>query len=117
MVNIGINVDSNNKVINVFLDPVNGAIRLDISDEILNDLKACKSYKYENNQLIADPDGDTLIANQNRIEELKQQLKDTDWISVKISEYEHLGKTLDHDYSTELTQRQAWRDEINQLSG
>lgn len=50
------------------------------------------------------------IANQ-RIAELKKQLADTDYIAVKIAE----GAATKEEYANVIAQRQAWRDEINEL--
>ena len=46
-----------------------------------------------------------------RIEELKQNLKDTDYKAIKYSE----GQISEEDYASTKAQRQAWRDEINKL--
>ena len=52
-----------------------------------------------------------LIANNAEINQLKQQLADTDYIAAKIAE----GAASAGDYAEEIAQRQAWRDRINQL--
>lgn len=46
-----------------------------------------------------------------RIAELKQKLKDTDYQAIKHFE----GYLTDYEYEPIKTQRQAWRDEINEL--
>lgn len=46
-----------------------------------------------------------------RIEELKQNLKDTDYKAIKYAE----GQISEQDYASIKTLRQAWRDEINEL--
>lgn len=46
-----------------------------------------------------------------RIEELKEELKATDYISCKIAE----GAATREEYADELAQRQRIRDEINRL--
>ena len=48
-----------------------------------------------------------------RIAELKQNLADTDYIAAKIAE----GVATKEEYADVLAQRQAWRDEINELEG
>jgi hypothetical protein len=48
---------------------------------------------------------------QARIDELKQKLADTDYIACKIAE----GAATREEYADVIAQRQAWRDEINEL--
>ena len=47
----------------------------------------------------------------NRIAELKQMLRDTDYVTIKIAE----GVATKEDYVDILEQRSAWRAEINEL--
>ena len=46
-----------------------------------------------------------------RITELKQKLSDTDYIACKIAE----GAATIKEYAEIISQRQAWREEINEL--
>lgn len=46
-----------------------------------------------------------------RIAELKQKLAETDYIAAKIAE----GAATHEEYADMIAQRQAWRDEINEL--
>lgn len=48
---------------------------------------------------------------QNRISELKSLLAQTDYQAIKYAE----GQISESDYSEMKAQRQAWRDEINEL--
>lgn len=48
---------------------------------------------------------------EGRIAELKKMLADTDYIAAKIAE----GAATREDYADVIAQRQAWRDEINEL--
>ena len=48
-----------------------------------------------------------------KIAELKQKLADTDYIAAKIAE----GAATKEEYADVLVQRQAWREEINELEG
>ena len=52
---------------------------------------------------------------QQRIAELKAQLDDTDWKIIKCNEYQLAGEELPYDIAELHAQRQALRDEINQL--
>jgi len=52
-------------------------------------------------------------ANTSRIAELKAQLVSTDYAIIKIAE----GAATAEDYAGIIAQRQAWREEINQLGG
>lgn len=47
----------------------------------------------------------------NRIAELKQMLRDTDYVTIKIAE----GVATKEEYADILEQRSAWRAEINEL--
>lgn len=50
---------------------------------------------------------------EGRIAELKKLLSDTDYVAAKIAE----GAATREDYADVIAQRQAWRDEINELGG
>lgn len=54
---------------------------------------------------------DTLAAKNKQITQLKKQLSDTDYKAIKYSE----GLITEEEYAPIKAQRQAWRDEINQL--
>ena len=51
------------------------------------------------------------MRNQARISRLKVMLADTDYVAIKHSE----GWITEEEYAPIKAQRQAWRDEINQL--
>lgn len=51
------------------------------------------------------------VTKQIRINELKQNLINTDYIACKIAE----GSATREEYAGIIAQRQAWRDEINEL--
>ena len=56
--------------------------------------------------------GDAMrIQNQNKIEELKLKLSETDYVVIKIAE----GEATAEEYSEVLANRKAWRSEINEL--
>jgi hypothetical protein len=50
--------------------------------------------------------------NAVRVQALKRQLADTDYIAVKIAE----GVATTAEYADRIAERQAWRQEINALS-
>jgi hypothetical protein len=50
--------------------------------------------------------------NERRIIDLKRQLAETDYIAAKIAE----GSATKGEYADAITQRQAWRKEISDLS-
>ena len=54
---------------------------------------------------------DPIAEKQTRIAELKRKLSETDYMAIKWAE----GFITDIDYAPIKAQRQAWRDEINQL--
>lgn len=51
------------------------------------------------------------LINQEKINELKQKLSETDYIIIKIAE----GSATKEEYADIIGQRQEWRDEINEL--
>lgn len=54
---------------------------------------------------------------QMRIDELQSFLDNSDYKVLKNLEYEHLGKPIPYDIEELHTERESWRDEINQLRG
>ena len=62
------------------------------------------------------------IEKARHIAELKKKLADTDYIVLKIAEAQADGDTetvaaLKTTYATELANRKAWREQINELGG
>ena len=62
------------------------------------------------------------IEKARKIAELKKKLADTDYIVLKIAEAQADGDTetvaeLKTTYATELANRKAWREQINELEG
>ncbi len=51
------------------------------------------------------------IAATQRISELRAKLAATDYIAAKLAE----GAATREEYADKLTERQSWRDEINEL--
>lgn len=51
------------------------------------------------------------LVKQNQIEQLKKLLADTDYQAIKYAE----GLITEEEYTSMKVQRQAWRDEINEL--
>ena len=67
-------------------------------------------YKFITGEFIHEPLPE-VVDNSVRIAELKQNLADTDYIVIKIAE----GVSTWDDYPNIKEQRQAWRNEINEL--
>lgn len=57
------------------------------------------------------------VINQERVAELKEQLNSTDYKIIKCSECSLAGVELPYDVAALHAQRQALRDEINELEG
>lgn len=73
-----------------------------------------KEYVLYKGDYILKEDADELKAEEQkeeRIKELKQLLSDTDYKAIKYSE----GLISEEEYAEVKAQRQAWREEINQL--
>lgn len=78
-------------------------------------------YKYEDGKVVPRTDEEMQAERdafhaerdrQNRLAELHQLLRDTDYIAAKIAE----GAATREEYADVILQRQSWRDEINELS-
>lgn len=67
-------------------------------------------YRYVDDKFLYDP-LPIVVDNSVRIAELKQLLVETDYIVIKVAE----GVATWEDYPEVKEQRQAWRDEINEL--
>ena len=54
---------------------------------------------------------------QYQIDDLKDKLKETDWVVIKINEMETEEEKQDlrNKYANILTERKQWREEINKL--
>ena len=68
-------------------------------------------------EIVAIPEPTPEEQKQARIDELKAQLATTDYKIIKCSEYQLAGVPLPYDIATLHAERQALRDEINQLEG
>lgn len=53
------------------------------------------------------------IAKRNRINKLKQKLREYDYIGVKIA----TGRATKEEYATQIAEMDAWATEINELEG
>lgn len=73
-------------------------------------VKAKEAWDEYENILRFIPFTDAELAS-NRIAELKQMLRDTDYVTIKIAE----GVATKEEYADILEQRSAWRTEINNL--
>ena len=80
---------------------------IEVTDEQFNLIMDGKLV-WKNGQLT---DNTQTLEKQNRIAELKQSLENTDHQAIKHSE----GLISEEDYAPMKAQRQAWRDEINEL--
>jgi len=52
---------------------------------------------------------------RNQLEELRQQLRDTDWIVVEVLEHQLVGDTCSHNFDEVYVKRKQWREEISKL--
>lgn len=84
-----------------------GEIKVAVPDEI--DINNIYNYLYVNGEFIYKPD--QKADNDERIAELKARLESTDYVVLKVVE----GAATWDEYPDIRDQRQAWRDEINEL--
>lgn len=80
------------------------------------DFSIQNEYRIVDGELVHDP---LPVPADQRIAELKANLSETDYVVTKLAEMMLTGATIsDEDsdrYSEIIANRQAWRDEINQL--
>lgn len=55
------------------------------------------------------------VIQRGRLRDLKQKLIDTDYKIIKCYEASLIGETLPYDINSLIQERNAWREEINQL--
>ena len=75
-------------------------------------IKVIGDHRYE---IKAVPEPSEEEIKQQRIAELKAELSSTDYKIIKCSECSLTGIDLPYDIAELHAQRQAWRDEINEL--
>lgn len=117
MFDISISVDEKNKVVNFNNDVLSNPIVLNVNEETVINLLN-KPCKFINGIIIVDDVEEQIRAKEKEIELSKQYLLDTDYISIKINEYQLLNKPVDSlltKYSNELAEREAKRELINTL--
>lgn len=113
---VGINLNEKNQVIVAYADQTNGETRLEISDEVFENIfNKFLPYRLENGKLIIDENKQSYDIKFNQVEELKKNLSDTDYIVTKAMEYQITGKPIPTDYNQILVDRDSWRDQINTL--
>lgn len=75
------------------------------------DLNSIYEYKLEDGKLIHDPLPPPEPTAEEKIADLKAKLAETDYIVIKIAE----GAATFEEYADVIDQRQAWREQINEL--
>ena len=90
----------------------------DNGEEVAKEVEKVKEW--ETCDLIEYTDKSLKISIKAEINELKRKLSTTDYIVLKIAEETAYGndkevERLKTEYSTELANRQVWRDRINEL--
>lgn len=90
------------------------AFQFDFPDDF--DFSKQNDYLIQDGELVYSPSGPS---SEQRILELKQKLAETDYVVAKIAESQITGIALNSDdaerYADIITQRQQWRDQINEL--
>ncbi len=75
------------------------------------------AYRWDGERLVLDEERLAALESKQRaatrIAQLKAKLDETDYIAAKLAE----GAATREEYADVLARRQAWRDEINRLSG
>lgn len=79
--------------------------------EIIYNAKTGLTEEIEREQTLEEIESQLNNANQQKISELKQNLTATDYKAIKFAE----GILTAEEFAETKAQRQAWRNEINQL--
>lgn len=123
-----IRIDENNYVIkafsNAFEQPLDTDILIAETEERhfnlnLFAINSAPKYKWVDGQMVETTEEEQQewltahISPTTKIAELKSKLANTDYAIIKIAE----GAATIEDYADLIAQRQAWREEINQLGG
>lgn len=89
-------------------------VAIDFPDDF--DFSKQNEYRIQNGELVHDPLPEPI---EPQIAELKRKLEETDYIVMKIAESQVTGIALpDEDaerYAEMISQRQQWREELNEL--
>ena len=85
---------------------------IEICMEIMEVEQAYNGRWYVKGFAPAEPEPTEEDIKQARINELKQMLFATDYVVIKIAE----GSAIKEEYADVIAQRQAWRNEIRELS-
>lgn len=112
---VGFNLNEDNQIIIWFVDSVNGEYRLEITDETFALIQQGKSFKYENNELILDSEKETLIANENKIIELNDKIRDLNSDMTVIMAKQITGETLTQEDQDTINLVKEYRNQINSL--
>lgn len=111
---IGIDINDKNQVKIIYIDSINGNIRIDITAEEHALIKEGLPLLY-NGKLSLDIVEQQKIENENKILSLKQKLNETDYIVTKAMEYQLRGEPIPAEFNQVLSEREAWRTQINDI--
>lgn len=123
---ISITIDSEDNVIALHDLEGAGDFDLEVTEEYYNNIiNKPKPLKYLNGELVVDTVEEEIRTKKLEIEEYKEYLRDTDYVVVKMNEYQLQGQEIESiltQYNDILIEREAKRtlinsleDEINQL--
>ena len=114
---IGINVDGNNRVIAAYPDgDINGDIKVKVSKTIFNKIfNERVPYNHVNGKLTIDKTKQKRELKEKELYELEQELKNTNDIALKVSEYNITGETITEEDNKVLADRKSLRERINAL--
>jgi hypothetical protein len=114
MIGISINLNEENKVINIYNEDLSGDIKLKVTPEVYNQIfEESKPFKYEDNKLVVDNDEINLRFAQDKLAALKEEIAATDYIVIKAMECSINGCPLPENYNSIMAAREDLRAEIN----
>lgn len=107
-------INENEQVIAIFYDTWNGE-EYEVPDDFEENFTKGIPYKLHNGAILIDNDEKEKRIKEKRIEELKEYLSNTDYVSNKAMDYVIKKKEIPADLEIIIDKRDEAREEINQL--
>lgn len=112
---IGINIDKDGKIDVIFFDDVNGNIRLEAPDSLMDDMEKGMRFKYEDGKLVRDPILEEQEKKYWEIMDMECELLKSNNDVIEAMEYKLQDKTIPKELIDKLDERNTLKNRINEL--
>lgn len=113
---IGVNLNDKSEIIVAYSDDINGETVIEVSDEEFSAIfDENLPFKVIDNKLVLNESKISQDDKNQKINELKDKLKETDYVVIKSVEYQIKGLTPPQNYLEIMDEREQWRKAINEL--